>query len=260
MPVQCMHVRFVVRECCSLKTTGSLLTERLRAGRFALGATQDWQRLSSSSFEDATEFWLPSVALQCALAAALGSFRAPAFICPPELSFFSHSATKSVFDYFEAILRDQYWSKKTTAQGLYTGLLKSTEKALGTGSSGQPLTERSLPPGWVEELTRWLTRTVRLVTDRGCLYRGPKHYGIHKHGDVLFCGMHGMPTPAPESSRAERDGSAEEEVTSMLELTTLMNQSSLEEDPTSLEDARALAEQEGIDLSEPASDEEDFIA
>ncbi|KAK4956460.1 hypothetical protein LTR10_005985 [Elasticomyces elasticus] len=108
--------------------------------------------------------------------------------------------------------------------------------------------ETTLIPNWTEDLERWLKRAVRLLADRACFRRHPKHVGVHKHESWLCCGMQ-EPNAVMSDREVEMDENGEE-ITSMAELADMFDGSTVVDDPTDLDDLEALARQESVAFGE----------
>ncbi|KAK4902709.1 hypothetical protein LTR27_000648 [Elasticomyces elasticus] len=222
----------------------ALRTERRRAAAF-VAVNKQWRSLEGRVVDDTHKMLVPTTALLCALAAALGSLRPTLFIASPEMSFTNFAETGAVFTGFENKLQNANVTYETTPLALYAVLRDFADEARGR----QPGTdETTLIPSWTEDLERWLRRAVRLLADRACFRRHPKHVGVHKHEGRLCCGMQ-EPNVVMSDREVEMDENGEE-ITSMAELADMFDGSTVVDDPSGLDDLEALARRDGIAESE----------
>ncbi|KAK5680437.1 hypothetical protein LTS10_007365 [Elasticomyces elasticus] len=208
----------------------------------------DWLALDGQAVDDDYKIVVPAASLLCALAAALGSLRAPVLICPPALSFLSFPETSTAFNGLLITLHDQIWVQEHTALDWYNSLMDNVLNA-NSERVGSSINQEVLPSSWSEDLSRWLSRTVRLLAHRGCTKDDPRHHGIHKHRNKLRCGMQRFDGIVSAEHETEE---GDEEVKSMAEITAMLSESSIEGDSEPLDDLRALAEQEGIAFDDDA--------
>ncbi|KAK5725296.1 hypothetical protein LTR17_013059 [Elasticomyces elasticus] len=222
----------------------TLRTERRRTAAF-VAINRQWQSLEGRIVEDTHKMLVPTNALLCALAAALSSLRPTLFIASPEMSFASFAETAAVFAGLEKEMQNEMVVYETTPLALYAMLRDAADVARGRQPGAN---ETTLIPSWTEDLERWLRRAVRLLTDRACFRRHPKHVGVHKHEGRLCCGMQ-----EPKTVISDRDVEMDEngeEITSMAELADMFDGSTVVDDPTGLDDLEALARRDGIAESE----------
>ncbi|KAK3653632.1 hypothetical protein LTR56_004487 [Elasticomyces elasticus] len=222
----------------------ALRTERRRAAAF-VAVNRQWRSLEGRIVDDTHSMLVPTTALLCALAAALGSLRPTLFIASPEMSFTNFAETAAVFAGFERKLQNANVTYETTPLALYAMLRDFADEARGRQPGAN---ETTLIPSWTEDLERWLRRAVRLLADRACFRRHPKHVGVHKHEGRLCCGMQ-EPNAVMSDREVEMDENGEE-ITSMADLADMFDGSTVVDDPTGLDDLEALARQEDVAFGE----------
>ncbi|KAK3673050.1 hypothetical protein LTR78_007161 [Recurvomyces mirabilis] len=190
-----------------------LRTERRRTKEH-IRVTAEWQVLDDQVLDHSMQNLMPASALRCALAAALGSLRLPALVCPPELSFLHFAETSAVFHALDDTLKDMQTINARNAQELFEMLVDCVKLARFDGPDSALTLSGQLLPGWSEDLKRWLTRT---------------------HSDVL------------DQAEVSWEYGIEEPVTSMAELASMMSNTTIDHDPTGMDDLQALVHHGGVD-------------
>jgi len=182
-----------------------------------------WMTLDQDIEDNSDYIWVPAISIMCALNGALGSLKAEMLISPPEMSFIGLIETKLVFAELEEKFGDGDQLVTGSVSGLWDELTDSMSALLENKLPAAALEDGALPPGWIEDIGRMTTRTMRLVSDRQCTICNPRHAGLHKHGDKFFVGVL---STYDYTQATDDDGVGVEEeaeaVTSMDELSRLM--------------------------------------
>ncbi|KAK4547785.1 hypothetical protein LTR36_000743 [Oleoguttula mirabilis] len=188
-----------------------------------------WTDLDEGITVEQQQIKLPALAVMCAISGALASMKLPILISPPELSFIGLRETSLVFAEIEETFGEGQWTVTGTPKEIFDGLVGLARNAIPKHLDVEPTSEDALPPGWTQNMERWFHRACFLVGERGCEMDDPQHAGLHLHDGDLYCGV----LDADEYDNAMQDERLDDDdrrVTSMDELTKLLNGSKLDEE------------------------------
>jgi hypothetical protein len=200
--------------------------ENRRKAKAYIRTNLEWMGLDAEVVEGEGYVDLyPATSLMCALSAALASLRPPMLISPPEMLFINFAETKAVFAELESVFSGDGYVEEAAPFRIFNGLMAYAN----AGFTKSELATDLVPPGWIEDVRRWFTRTTRLLCNRGCIYPGPNHWGVHMHREELFVGLlEPQDYEVHEDDGEERVHEVGAQVTSMSELTDLLHGSKIE--------------------------------
>ncbi|KAK4553618.1 hypothetical protein LTR86_009414 [Recurvomyces mirabilis] len=224
-----------------------LRTERRRMKEYTQTAAE-WQKLDDQVLDHPMQSLMHASALRCALAAALGSLRLPTLVCPPELSFLHFAETSAVFNELDDTLQNMNEVVARNAQELYEMLIDCVKVARFHGAESPLVVSGQLPPGWSEDIKRWMTRAVNLLSQRSCSIRLPDHVGFHKHGESVYCGV--QRPESVEDLEVVGESLPAEPVTSMAQLANMLSSASIDDDSTAIVGFEPSVRQNGFGFGE----------